>query len=377
MRSLLAILLCGLGLGAMALSAWINGTAGHVSGVNAESGQQLAALFVLIDLGKVGFLTAATLLLAQRARVMALVLGVAGLVLLALSFTNVAGRVAQMRASTAGAIETGAQLASDARAELDRLKDGLMSLGIVEPAAALSARLQALRIDRRWQATSACIDATRSESREWCAAYRSLEADLARSLEAGRLEGRIAELRSVVAETGAASRGIEGDWTAALVARFSGLGNTVVRDVFALMAALGIELVASLAFPAAVRLLVPTAASQKPEGALVTSAAPPSEPATAAPMPAPVPGSEPAVNLRPVGDLAQFAAACLANQNGSTIAISQLYRPYTDWCAGNDLEPVPELAFRRVFAQLCGAVGYRTSRRGNSVRVIGVGLAAP
>ena len=232
MRVLLALVLTALGLAALALSAWINASAGLAAGNSAEAGRQLAALFVLIDLGKVGLLTAATVLFAERARMMAFGLALAGVVLLALSFANVAGRIAQLRASEAGAIATGAALAGDAQDELARLKEKLAALGPVAPEAAIRAELEALETDRRWQATAACTDATVTESRRFCADYRGREADLARSLDVQQLEARIDALRSRVAETGRMAGIVEGDWIAGFVARLSGLGDALVRDLY-------------------------------------------------------------------------------------------------------------------------------------------------
>ena len=57
-----------------------------------------------------------------------------------------------------------------------------------------------------------------------------------------------------------------------------------------------------------------------------------------------------------------------------TVTMRELYHAYLSWCADHAFTPVPDLTFRRVFAQLCDAVGYRTTKRGNAVRLIDVGL---
>ena len=117
MRLALTILLIVMGVSALALSGWINASAGLAAGTTADAGLQLAALFVLIDLSKAGLLTAATVLLAERARWFAVGLAAAGVVLAVLSFANVSGRIAHLRASEASVVTTQAALAIDAREE--------------------------------------------------------------------------------------------------------------------------------------------------------------------------------------------------------------------------------------------------------------------
>lgn len=195
MRLALTILLIVMGVSALALSGWINASAGLAAGTTADAGLQLAALFVLIDLSKAGLFTAATLLLAERARWFAVGLAAAGVVLAVLSFANVSGRIAHLRASEASVVTTQAALAIDAREEFVRLKSRLTELGSVTPEAALLAQIEILRTDRRWQSTAACRDATLAESRRFCAEYQA--------------PSRVgAEPRSATA--GACYRGLEG-----------------------------------------------------------------------------------------------------------------------------------------------------------------------
>ena len=111
MRLALTILLIPMGVSALALSGWINASAGLAGGTTVDAGLQLAALFVLIDLSKVGLLTAATVLLAERARWFAVGLAAAGAILVVLSFANVSGRIAHLRASEASVVTTQAALA--------------------------------------------------------------------------------------------------------------------------------------------------------------------------------------------------------------------------------------------------------------------------
>ena len=370
MRPALTILLITMGVSALALSGWINASAGMAGVTTADAGLQLAALFVLIDLSKVGLLTAATLLLAERARWFAVGLAAAGVVLVVLSFANVSGRVAHLRASEASVVTTQATLATDAREEFARLKSRLTKLDSVAPQASLLAQIEILKTDRRWQSTAACTDATLTESRLYCADYQARQAELAQSREVQRLESALEFLRGTVSETGARAGVVEGDWITGFVTRLSGLGDTFVRDVYALLAALGIELVAALSFPAAARLSLgmPRKASEKAQDRQ-EQAPTPKVPAAARATPEAVSGSK-----RPIGDLALFADACLDNSPGTSIMLRDVYTAYVAWCDKTNHQPLPDIAFRRVFIQLCDAVGYRVASRGASVRLGDVGF---
>jgi hypothetical protein len=370
MRLALTILLITMGVSALALSGWINASAGMAAGATADAGLQLAALFVLIDLSKVGLLTAATLLLAERARSFAMGLAAAGVVLAVLSFANVSGRVAHLRASEASLVTTQAALAIDAREELARLTSRLTKLDSVAPEASLLAQIEILKTDRRWQSTAACTDATLTESRRFCAEYQARQAELAQSREAQRLERALELLRGTVSERGARAGVVEGDWITGFVTRLSGLGDTLVRDVYALLAALGIELVAALSFPAAVRLALglPGRATEKAQDGQEHT---PAANGAAAPQATPeaVSGSR-----RPIGDLALFAEACLDSSPGAWIKLRDVYTAYVAWCDKTHHQPLPDIAFRRVFIQLCDAVGYRVASRGGGARLGNVGF---
>ncbi len=365
MRRILVTSLIALGIGAVALSVWINVTAGHASGVTDEASHQLAALFGLVDLAKVGFLTAATVLLALKARTFSAGLALAGGIMLALSFANVSGRIAQLRATSAAAIETSAELAGDSRAELSRSRERLAALGTIEPPAAIEARLSALRTDKRWQKTAGCTDATLSDSRSWCADYRKTQAELARSEEAQRLEARITELRTAVAATGSAAGAQEGDWLAGLVARLSGLGDVLVRDVFALVAAAAIELTASLSFPAAVRLSQLSALAMGRDAIAVTPDATGTSYSTAEPSPE-----------LPIGSVLRFAVECLDHEPGGNVIIARLHEPYRRWCEARSERALSELEFAKEFRQHAKQAGFAIQRRDGSISIANVTLRA-
>lgn len=365
MRRILVVSLIALGIGAIGLSVWINWSAGHASGVTDEASHQLAALFGLVDLAKVGFLTAATILIASKARAFAVSLAIAGTLMLTLSFANVSGRIGQLRATSAAAVETSAELAGDSRAELSRSRERLAALGTIEPPAAIEARLSALRTDKRWNKTAECTDATLTDSRSWCADYRKAQAELARGEEAQRLEARIAELRTTVAATGSAAGSREGDWLAGLVARLSGIGDVLVRDVFALVAAAAIELTASLAFPAAVHLSQLSPSQARREANHVVSDA------TGTSYPAAEPTSEPSI-----GSVLRFAVQCLDHEPGGSVIVARLYEPYRIWCEARSEQALSELEFAKEFRHHAKEAGFAIQKRGGSVSIANVTLRA-
>ena len=163
---------------------------------------------------------------------------------------------------------------------------------------------------------------------------------------------------------------IEGDWITGFVTRLSGLGDTLVRDVYALLAALGIKLVVALSFPAAARLSfgMPRKASERAQDGQEQAPAPE---VAAAPEATPEAVSE---SKRPIGDLALFAEACLDSSPGTSIKLRDVYNAYVAWCDRTNHQPLPDMAFRRVFLQLCDVVGYEVASRGTSVRLGSVEL---
>ena len=220
------------------------------------------------------------------------------------------------------------------------------------------AQIEILKTDRRWQSTAACTDATLAESRRFCAEYQQRQAELARSREAQRLERAIEDLRGAVSETGARAGVIEGDWITGFVTRLSGLGDTLVRDAYALLAALGIELVAALSFPAAARLSLgmPRKASERAQDRQEQAPATRRGCGHRQRTPEAVSGSK-----RPIGDLALFAEACLDSSPGTSINLRDVYNAYVAWCDKTNHKSLPDMVFPTRLHQLCDAVGYEVA----------------
>jgi len=122
----------------------------------------------------------------------------------------------------------------------------LKAPGAVRPFAVVNQSLRGLEQDRRWQSSKSCQEATTDASRSFCKGYFELKAEAASASEAGRLEGRIGELKGEARRLEEQGVGREADNQAAVLARLLGLPAEKVERGMMLFLAVLVEIGAAL-----------------------------------------------------------------------------------------------------------------------------------
>jgi len=142
----------------------------------------------------------------------------------------------------------------------------LKALGDARPFAVVEESLRGLEQDRRWQSSKSCLEATADGSRSFCKTYFELKAEAASAGEAGRLEGRIAELKAEGRRLEEKGAGREADNQAAVLARLLGLpAEKVERGMMLFLAGL-VEIGAALVLYFATGHIRPEASASAEQG---------------------------------------------------------------------------------------------------------------
>ncbi len=183
----------------------------------------------------------------RERRSLYIVLGVpVFLAFLAFSLSSAVGFAAKNRGSISEdrAVAT-AQLAG-VKHEIEEAETKLKTFGAFKPFAVLQESLRGLEQDRRWQSSKMCQDATTDTSRSFCKTYFELKAEAASASEAGRLQERIAGLKSESRHLEEKGAGREADNQAGVLARVLGLQAAKVERGLMLFLAVLVEIGAAL-----------------------------------------------------------------------------------------------------------------------------------
>ncbi|AHB50027.1 hypothetical protein W911_06120 [Hyphomicrobium nitrativorans NL23] len=200
------------------------------------------------------------------------------------------------------------------------------------PAAIVSEEIERHRQNRRWSATKGCANATEPQSREFCAAYFALRAELATAKEEDRLAGQMAALQVESAKLRDRGAGQDSDPQVTLLSRIFGLGEESVRLSLIIAVALLVEIGASLGlFLATGHRAQPAAGkNQRME---------PSAPASA------------------FGSVEDFCLEALIGMPRATMSLDEVLVSYQNWCRVKAVPLLGEQEFQTAFAALADEVG--------------------
>lgn len=213
------------------------------------------------------------------------------------------------------------------------------------PPAVVSEEIERHQQNRRWAATKKCTEATEPQSREYCAAFFTLRAELAAGREHARLSSEIAAMQAEAIQLRQQGAGQDRDPQAALLSRIFGWGQDTVRLALIIAVALLVEIGASLGLF--------LAGGHRQEDA----------PAREAPQRQ---GPQ-------VGSVEDFCLEALSASPRSTLAMDELLAGYQAWCARKGQEPLDSDSFATAFTAIAEAVGLRSGPAGYS----GIALATP
>lgn len=194
------------------------------------------------------------------------------------------------------------------------------------------------RQNRRWVTTKACTDATENQSRDYCAAYFGLRAELAAGKEAARLIHDIAALKVEAERLRQSGAGQDGDPQVSLLSRLSGQEPEAIRLALIVAVALLVEIGASLGLFLAAGHGVVRAGAQ----AAATAAA----------------------GAASQDSVEDFCLEALVPSRSTVLAANELERGYRDWCGREDRTPLRPQTFAAVFAELAATVGIPRAQGG-------------
>ena len=237
----------------------------------------------------------------------------------------------------------------DTTAERDGYTSQLAGLGQVRSLGAINADISSKRLDRLYDRSKQCTDATAVESRGLCQAIERLNAERATATEAKELQGKIDAAQFRLSKLNAADGFKSVDPQAEALAKLTGLTPETVRLLLAILIAALIELGSGLGF-----WLISGDAMARQPGEVVKAEQAPAELA------------------RVEGDciVERWANEALARRKGAHVSARDLRAIFKAWCIERDLEPAKPTPFGRAMTRL----GYQRAKVGGAMRYEGLAL---
>lgn len=296
-------------------------------------------------------------------------------VCLAYSLTSALGFSALNRADTTGDRAMKVAIYKDLRTELDRARERLGWMPQHRPEKTVAEEMAVLKQNRRWRSSAQCTNATAKKSREFCASYHKLAAELATAKQAGSVEAQIAVIKSKLARLPSGAVGGSADPQAEVLARLSGQDQAIVQTGLVILMAILVEFGSSLGFYVVFsqwriyekhKPLVVTKAPAKSGANDNESAAPAVSNASSVEAKA-VPKL-----MAPETDVERFYRDRIETAEGSSLTATALYEDYCDWCDENGKEPMALPTFGRQF----GEQGVQKAKIAGRIRYIGIRLVS-
>lgn len=250
-------------------------------------------------------------------------------------------------------VEAGDALSRDHKsveAEKARLEAARGGLPAHRPVAVLREELNGTKQNARWSRTKGCTNATEGASREFCAGYFTLRAELAAAEEGERLGAQIAALRARAESLRGRGAGQDGDPQVSLLSRLLGHAPEGVRLALTIAVALLVEIGAALGLYLAGGHHVAARAPARPQEAET----PPSQAS------------------RLAGSVEDFCLEALAPAKNGALTAGDLWAAYREWCERQAFEALAEEAFAATFASLARRIGLRCDKG----RYRGIALAS-
>ena len=130
--------------------------------------------------------------------------------------------------------------------EIDDAETKRKALGTPRPFAVIQEGLHGLELERKWQLSKSCQDATSEALRTFCKGYFEIKAEAARATELILLEEKIARLKNEARSYEEKGAGRQADNQAAVLASLLGLQPTKVEQGLTLFLAVLVEIGAAL-----------------------------------------------------------------------------------------------------------------------------------
>lgn len=296
-------------------------------------------------------------------RIMFMLIGSASFMFLTVvSLIAAIGVSADVRVGAASARDGLTQDLARIEEERARVMQRLAGQPQVRASSVIEEELARARQDRLWASSKDCVEATLAASRQFCAGYFTLRAELAASIQIAQLEGRASTLQEQAAKLRASGAGTDADPQASLLARLSQQDIGVVRGALSILTAVFIELGSGLGLYLALNHSGPSRAETS-AGAIAQSNRPMIE--TAGNDVADAPPALLALNDLPIGiaqQVERYAVARIVAAPGRRLSATTIYDDYRSWCRQQGEGISDEAAFAREFCELARDIGISRSR---------------
>jgi hypothetical protein len=230
----------------------------------------------------------------------------------------------------------------EASAEKAALKYKLNEIGRVRAAGAIQADISAKRLDRLYDRSRQCSDATAAESRDLCQAIERLNAELAIAQEAKTLQGKLDDVNLRLSKMNVADALKSVDPQAEALSRMTGLSPDTVRTGLVILIAGLIELGSGLGF----WLMLPAENKRAAESVKVPAKA--SRPKKSkAPEIAATAAPEPETCI-----VERWVNATVLRRKDTFCPRNEFRAAFESWCQANGLIPVNDTAFGRALTRL-------------------------
>jgi hypothetical protein len=245
-------------------------------------------------------------------------------------------------------------------AEKTKAEDRLRQLAAINRTAeAIEGEIAAAKHDRRWPSSRECADATAAQSRDFCASFEKLKAEIEGAPKAQEIRDEQGRLREIVAKANGRLEGFNladvlrvADPGVEALARFSGTDPDSIRDRLAIVIALLIEI--SAGFGA--WLITGSHAPQTSKKPSQVGKAVRSKPRTS----------------RKTEDsiVAQWAASCLTSRKGAYVTAGDVRASFEAWCRAHKAAVLGPTTFGKEMTRL----KFEREKRGGVQRYADVAL---
>jgi hypothetical protein len=271
MRSFWTVLATAFVLAVIALSMAMNFSFGYSLGTSETNARLLGGLSVACD----GLKALLPLFIAwQRLdgnRLAAAAGTILFLLLLAYGAASAIGFAAENRASLTGGRENLNATLDSAVAALQENEARLAALPPHRLEGVIEAEIAAKRLDRAYEATKACTQATLPASRDFCKSLELLRGELAAASEAKLLIAKSESLRAEISRLRSRGAGAEADPQSRAIALLTGISALDVRLALAWLLALTVEAISAFGLFVIVRrhrlAPTPTTETKEPQSA--------------------------------------------------------------------------------------------------------------
>ena len=296
------------------------------------------------------------------------------------SLASVGGFMEANRATVSGTLSSKRESETVLRTNISRKERDRTELGATMSPAVVDARLDQMKLDRRWALSKSCGEIHGGGERKFCQELSALDLARIQGLEGDRLDRELRDLRQQLAALGAAGTLTHGDPRVGFVMRHLQWQSETVEAVLSLLFLAVLEIGSGLGLFMAIGHGAPPmrATPGHVEGRrAVARLVEPSQDVTQLPSKREtVDGdTKEGSGVAPgVGDVAKFARARLIRATQKSVSVDQLHLDYCRWCQMQQLPPFEHDAFARQLAALARIVGFKTVIRAGKTAYLELAL---